>query len=99
MDFTFFHADTVLVSDVTIEADNYVRLGVDTATPADDGWRSVDFGRLPTSTASAADSGFRSVEFARVGASVTSSVTDSGSRAHAAERVAAEDVFADDGLE
>lgn len=97
--YEFYHHDGVSVNDTVIEADTYVRLGDNIVTTSDDGVRIIDYSRIPTSIVGTVDVSIRSVNFVRLGTSTTSSVTDSATRVHDAERVFAEDVFADDGLE
>jgi len=99
VNYEFYHHDPVVVNDTVIEADTYVRVGDNTVTLSDDGTRIVDYSRLPTSSIGTVDISIRSVNFVRLGSSTTSSVSDSATRVHDAERVFAEDVFADDGLE
>jgi hypothetical protein len=99
VDYEFYHHDYVSTNETVIESDKYIRLGVDVSSLTDSGSRSADFSRIPTDTVSPTDDTFRSVDFARAEDDATSSVSDSATRVHDAERVLAEDVFADDGLE
>lgn len=99
VDYAFYHHDAVNTNETVIEADTYVRLGVDVSLLTDSASRSADFSRIPTDTVSPTDDTFRSVDFARAEDESSTSTTDSATRVHDAERALAEDVFADDGLE